>query len=51
MTRIIARNSAPRRTNSPAAEKKARIKNSTARTGFLAITTIKAENTAVAERM
>src|SRR5262249_42360785 len=40
MMRIIARNSAPRRMNSAAALTKARMRNSTECTGFLAATTM-----------
>src|ERR1700676_1312147 len=48
MTRIIARNSAPISTNSPAALKNARIRNSTECTGLRAETTITPEAIATA---
>ena len=44
-TRIMARNSAPSSTNSPAALKKARIRNSTACTGLRATITMQPEAT------
>jgi hypothetical protein len=44
-TRIIARNSAPSSTNNPAALTKARMRNSTECTGFLAAITITADAT------
>src|SRR4051794_12140901 len=46
MTRIIARNSAPISTNSPAELKKARIRNSTECTGLRAATTMTPDATA-----
>ena len=46
-TRIIARNSAPRRTKSPAALKNVRIRNRTECTGFLEVITIKPHATAI----
>ena len=49
MTRIIARNSAPISTNSPAALKKATMRNSTEWTGLRAEITMTAEATAMIE--
>jgi hypothetical protein len=46
MTRIIARNSAPISTKSPAALKNARIRNKTEWTGLRAATTMTPEATA-----
>jgi hypothetical protein len=43
MMRIIAKNTAPRSTNNPAALTKARMRNSTECTGFFAAITMKAE--------
>ena len=48
MTRIIARNSAPINTNSPAALKKARIRKSTECTGLRDAITMKPEATVTA---
>src|SRR5579885_2297761 len=50
MTRIIARNSSPSSTKSPAALKKARIRNSTECTGLRAAITITPDATATAEK-
>src|ERR1700689_650300 len=51
MTRIIARNSAPSSTKSPAALKKARMRNSTECTGLRADTTITPDATATAAKI
>ena len=51
MTRIIARNSAPMRRNSPAAQTKARIRHKTEWTGFLATITPSADPTRIVAKI
>ena len=45
----MAKNSAPNKTNNPAAFTKLKIRNKTECTGFFALITIKADNTAILE--
>ena len=50
-TKIIAKNSAPNKTNNPDALTKLKIKNKTEWTGLRALITIKADKTATSEKI